>query len=48
MGKTRKSLCVVLPYVFSVASLICLIFVGIGCTHTSSPQSELYFMKVSA
>ncbi|KAB8253914.1 actin cortical patch SUR7/pH-response regulator pali [Aspergillus pseudonomiae] len=35
MGKTRKSLCVVLPYVFSVASLICLIFAnltGFGST----------------
>ncbi|KAE8363900.1 actin cortical patch SUR7/pH-response regulator pali [Aspergillus caelatus] len=35
MGKTRKSLCVVLPYAFSVASLICLIFAnltGFGST----------------
>ncbi|KOC10272.1 hypothetical protein AFLA70_265g001401 [Aspergillus flavus AF70] len=35
MGKTRKSLCVILPYVFSLASLICLIFAnltGFGST----------------
>ncbi|KAB8227558.1 SUR7/PalI family protein [Aspergillus alliaceus] len=29
MGKTRKSLCVVLPYAFSIASLICLIFANL-------------------
>lgn len=46
MGRIRRILCVSVPYACSTASLICLAFVGIGCTSTSKPQNELFFMKV--
>jgi hypothetical protein len=46
MGRFRRILCISVPYACSTASLICLAFVGIGCTSTSKPQNELFFMKV--
>ncbi|PYI36404.1 hypothetical protein BP00DRAFT_307559, partial [Aspergillus indologenus CBS 114.80] len=34
-----------LPYALSVISLICMVFVAVGCTSPTAPASKLYFMK---
>lgn len=36
----------ILPLAFSIAALVCLAIVFVGCTSTSSPK-ELYFLKVA-
>ncbi|KAL2847252.1 actin cortical patch SUR7/pH-response regulator pali [Aspergillus pseudoustus] len=47
MGRIRRLLCISAPYALSTASLLCLVFTGIGCTGTSPPESKLYFMKAN-
>ncbi|KAL4936468.1 hypothetical protein BDV06DRAFT_216651 [Aspergillus oleicola] len=42
----RRTLCISLPYALSAASLVCLVFIGIGCTNSSNPENELFLMKV--
>lgn len=48
MGKAGRVACIFTPYVLTIASLICLIFVGLGCTRTNSPLNEIFFIKVSS
>lgn len=49
MGKVGRIACIFTPYVLTVASLICLVFVGIGCTDSkSSTKNNLYFFRVGA
>lgn len=40
-------MCIFLPYLFLIVSLICWTFVGIGCTTSSASLARLHFMKVS-
>ena len=48
MGKAGRIACIFTPYVLTVASLICLILVGLGCTNkNSSSLNNLYFFRVS-
>lgn len=48
MGKAGRVACIFTPYVLTIVSLICLIFVGLGCTNSkSSTLNDLYFMQVS-
>ncbi|KAJ5602019.1 hypothetical protein N7510_011553 [Penicillium lagena] len=48
MGKVGRIACIFTPYVLTVASLICLIFVGIGCTASnSSTKTNLYFFRIN-
>lgn len=48
MGKAGRVACIFTPYVLTIASLICIIFVGLGCTKSSSNTlNDLYFMRVS-
>lgn len=48
MGKAGRIACIFTPYVLTIASLICIIIVGLGCTKSSdSNLSNLYFMRVS-
>lgn len=47
MGKGGRVACIFTPYVLTVVSLICLIFVGLGCTDAKSKtRNDLYFMQV--
>ena len=47
MGKVGRVACIFTPYVLTIASLICLIFVGIVCTDSkSSTKNDLYFFRV--
>ena len=48
MGKGGRIACIFTPYVLSIGALICLILVGIGSIKTSSPESDIYFMRVSS
>jgi hypothetical protein len=49
MGKAGRVACIFTPYVLTIASLICIIMVGLGCTKASSSTlNNLYFMRVSA
>jgi hypothetical protein len=48
MGKAGRVACIFTPYVLTIASLICIIMVGLGCTKASSSTlNNLYFMRVS-
>lgn len=47
MGKAGRALCIFTPYVLTIASLVCIILVGLGCTNSSSSTlNNLYFFKV--
>jgi hypothetical protein len=47
MGKAGRVACIFTPYVLTIASLICIIMVGLGCTKASSSTlNNLYFMRV--
>ncbi|CRG88450.1 hypothetical protein PISL3812_05480 [Talaromyces islandicus] len=47
MGKISRIVCIALPYLLTIAALLCLIVVGIGSTDPSSSTSnELYFLRV--
>lgn len=48
MGKAGRIACIFTPYVLTIASLICIIMVGLGCTKASSSTlNNLYFIRVS-
>ncbi|KAJ5174980.1 uncharacterized protein N7482_000857 [Penicillium canariense] len=47
MGKAGRVACIFTPYVLTIASLICIIMVGLGCTKASSGTlNNLYFVRV--
>ncbi|KAJ5137662.1 uncharacterized protein N7443_010047 [Penicillium atrosanguineum] len=47
MGKAGRVACIFTPYLLTIASLICIIMVGLGCTKASSSTlNNLYFMRV--
>jgi hypothetical protein len=47
MGKAGRVACIFTPYVLTIASLICIIMVGLGCTKSSSDTlNNLYFMRI--
>ncbi|CAI7664502.1 unnamed protein product [Penicillium bialowiezense] len=47
MGKAGRIACIFTPYVLTIASLICIIMVGLGCTKASSSTlNDLYFMRL--
>lgn len=47
MGKGGRIVCIFTPYVLTIASLICIIMVGLGCTKSSSSTlNDLYFFRV--
>ncbi|CAI7587073.1 unnamed protein product [Penicillium glandicola] len=47
MGKAGRIACIFTPYVLTIASLICIIMVGLGCTKASSSTlNNLYFMRL--
>ncbi|KAJ6131393.1 hypothetical protein N7523_001853 [Penicillium sp. IBT 18751x] len=47
MGKAGRIACIFTPYLLTIASLICIIMVGLGCTNASSSTlNNLYFMRV--
>jgi hypothetical protein len=42
-------MCIVTPYALTIASLICIIMVGLGCTDKSnSTLNDLFFFRVSS
>ncbi|KAJ9220947.1 hypothetical protein DTO207G8_2643 [Paecilomyces variotii] len=46
MGKAGRIVCIFTPYLLTIASLICLILVGVGCTNkNSSTLNNLYFFR---
>lgn len=46
MGSAGRIACIFTPFVLTVCSLICLIFVGLGCTDShSSTRNNLYFFR---
>lgn len=46
MGKEGRFACIFTPYLLSIASLICIILVGSGCTRTGSwTLDHLYFFR---
>lgn len=48
MGKGGRVLCIITPYALTIASLVCIIIVGLGCTNSgSSTLNDLYFFRVS-
>jgi hypothetical protein len=48
MGKAGRVACIFTPYALTIASLICIIMVGLGCTKASSDTlNNLYFIRVS-
>ncbi|KAJ5095840.1 hypothetical protein NUU61_005196 [Penicillium alfredii] len=48
MGKAGRVACIFTPYVFTIAALICIIMVGLGCTNsTSNTLNDLYFLRVN-
>lgn len=48
MGKAGRIACIFTPYVLTAASLVCLIFVGLGSTNSnSSTLNNIYFFRVS-
>ncbi|KAF7716841.1 Uncharacterized protein PECH_006980 [Penicillium ucsense] len=48
MGKAGRIACIFTPYVLTIASLICIIMVGLGCTKSSSSTlNDLYFMRIN-
>ena len=47
MGKAGRFACIFVPMALTLASLICIILVGLGGTNkSSSTLSNLYFFKV--
>ncbi|CDM33425.1 hypothetical protein DTO013E5_7294 [Penicillium roqueforti] len=47
MGKAGRVACIFTPYVLTIASLICIILVGLGCTKASSSTlNNLYFIRL--
>lgn len=46
MGKAGRIACIFTPYMLSIASLICIILVGLGCTNKGSTLDSLYFAKL--
>ncbi|KAJ5406694.1 hypothetical protein N7465_007978 [Penicillium sp. CMV-2018d] len=47
MGKAGRIACIFTPYVLTIASLICIIMVGLGCTKASSSTlNDLYFLRL--
>ncbi|KAJ5103247.1 hypothetical protein N7532_003776 [Penicillium argentinense] len=48
MGKAGRVACIFTPYILTIASLICIILVGLGCTKASdSNLSDLYFLRIN-
>lgn len=48
MGRAGRVACIGLPYLFTIGSLVALIFAGIGSTdEDSSTLNKIYFMRVS-
>ncbi|PWY91218.1 hypothetical protein BO70DRAFT_358663 [Aspergillus heteromorphus CBS 117.55] len=48
MGKGGRIICIFTPYVLTIASLICIIIVGLGCTKASSSTlDDLYFFRAN-
>lgn len=46
MGKAGRALCIFTPYMLTIASLVCIIMVGLGCTNSnSSTLNNLYFFR---
>ncbi|OJJ89290.1 SUR7/PalI family protein [Aspergillus glaucus CBS 516.65] len=46
MGKAGRAICIFTPYVLTIASLVCIIMVGLGCTNSgSSTLNNLYFFR---
>jgi hypothetical protein len=45
MGKAGRIACIFTPYMLTIASLICIILVGLGCT-SKGTLDDLYFAKV--
>ncbi|KAJ5959899.1 Actin cortical patch SUR7/pH-response regulator PalI [Penicillium vulpinum] len=47
MGKAGRVACIFTPYILTIASLICIIMVGLGCTKASSDTlNDLYFIRL--
>ncbi|KAJ6187210.1 hypothetical protein N7519_002118 [Penicillium mononematosum] len=47
MGKAGRVACIFTPYLLTIASLICIIMVGLGCTKASSDTlNNLYFIRL--
>lgn len=47
MGKGGRVFCIFTPYVLTIASLVCIIMVGLGCTNSdSNTLNDLYFFRV--
>ncbi|KAJ5256626.1 hypothetical protein N7478_012730 [Penicillium angulare] len=47
MGKAGRVACIITPYLLTIATLICIIVVALGCTKSSSSTlSNLYFIRV--
>ncbi|KAJ5641694.1 hypothetical protein N7490_005694 [Penicillium lividum] len=47
MGKAGRVACIITPYLLTIATLICIIFVGLGCTKASSSTlNNIYFMRI--
>lgn len=48
MGKAGRVACIITPYALTIASIICIIMVGLGCTQANSKTLDnLYFIRVS-
>ena len=48
MGKAGRIACIFTPYALTIASLICIVMVGLGCTKASSSTLDnLYFMRIN-
>ncbi|KAF4221247.1 hypothetical protein CNMCM8980_003281 [Aspergillus fumigatiaffinis] len=46
MGKAGRIACIFTPYALTIASLVCIIMVGLGCTKSSSSTlNNLYFFR---
>ncbi|KAK2847623.1 hypothetical protein FQN49_005708 [Arthroderma sp. PD_2] len=45
MGKGGRFACIFLPYILSIATLVCLALVGLGCYNTST-LTDVYFAKL--
>ncbi|RHZ62122.1 uncharacterized protein CDV56_100217 [Aspergillus thermomutatus] len=48
MGKGGRIACICTPYALTIASLVCIIMVGLGCTKSSSATlNNLYFFRAN-
>ncbi|GES61406.1 integral membrane protein [Aspergillus terreus] len=48
MGKGGRFLCILTPYALTIASLVCIIMVGLGCTNANSGTlNDLYFFRAN-